>query len=135
MSILEVADNRVVDPEGGGGASIERWRDRPRLSLWNWRASDLSNFWSRRADLYVILVVSLWCAGALAVWGAVTGDKNTPAGDSRVLNGLVAAITIASAVALTRLAWLFLARPVVDRVEYEDSERRRRAARSTRGMR
>jgi hypothetical protein len=130
LLILGVADNRVVDAvDSGVGAGAERWRDRPRLSLWNWRASHLSNFWARRGDLFVILVVGLWLAGALAVWGAVTGDKDAPAGDSRVLNGLVAAIAIASAVLLTRLAWQFLSRPVVDREKYEDAERKRRAAR------
>ena len=127
--ILEVADNRVVDAAERGSAGVERWRDRPRMSLWSWRASDLSNFWSRRADLYAIVVAGLWWGGALAVWGAVTGDSNTPAGDSRVLNGLVAALALVAAVVLTRLAWLFLVRPVVDREEYEESERKRRAAR------
>ena len=127
--ILKVDDHRVVDATASGGsAGVERWRDRPRLSLWRWDASNLYG-------VYVILVVSLWWGGALAVWGAVTGDSNTPAGESRALNGLVAVLAVAAAVLLTRLTWLFLARPVVDRERYEESERSRRATRRTRAPR
>ena len=100
------ADAIVVPP------SQLRWRERPRLSMIRWDAPNLY-------IPYAICVVGLWWALPLAVDGAITGNPNTPGGHSRLLNGILVPLILVAAFALSRLTWLFLSRPVVDRKTYE----------------
>jgi len=73
--------------------------------------------------VYVIVMVGAWWATAAVLAQVLSGD----AAGSDVAWGLV---YLATAVATTWLAWLFLRRPVVDREQYEasvDAIRARRA--------
>jgi hypothetical protein len=115
---FEVTDNVCMSPDNGQADTLVvppsqlRWRERPRLSMIRWDASDLY-------IPYAICVVGFWWAVPLAVDGAITGNPETPGGHSRVLNGVLVPVLLIAALALSRLTWLFLARPVVDRRTYE----------------
>lgn len=86
-------------------AHKQRWRDRPRTTVLRW---DLD----RGYGLFVILMGVAWWSAAAYGYAALTGHADPSGGDSRWKSAIVALVALAVAIGSTRLAWLFLRRPV-----------------------
>ncbi|HET6915717.1 MAG TPA: hypothetical protein VFH56_06460 [Acidimicrobiales bacterium] len=82
-----------------------RWRDRPRLTLLRWNLG-------RGFVLYVIVVGVAWWAVVAYGWAAISGHGG-PAGEhSRLHAAGWTLLALAVSLLLTRIAWLYLRRPV-----------------------
>jgi hypothetical protein len=84
-------------------ASKARWRERPRETLLRW---DLD----RGYGLYVIAMGGAWWLVFSFGWEAVSASGHSSGG--RLASACWSLLALAAALVLTRLAWLYLGRPV-----------------------